>query len=314
MKVLITGGVGFIGRWVVREFLNDSFYVTIIDNLSNSSEENIKEFNGLKEFRFIRGDIKDTSLLKNIFEQNGFDSVIHLAASINVQDSIDDPLSTFENDVLGTLNILECCKKWKVPIVYTSTCLVYDKSNGKAIDEGWRTQPRSPYSASKLSSEEFVISYGHSYNIPYTILRPFNTYGPYQRFTGEGGVIATFISRALEGKPLQIYGDGRQTRDFLFVEDCARFIKLATLNEGAYGRVFNAGTGRETDINTLAELISKGRVEIIHTEHIHPQAEIGRLRCDWSLAKKTLGWAPDVSFEDGIKRTEEWLSKRLKGM
>jgi dTDP-glucose 4,6-dehydratase len=312
MKVLITGGAGFIGRWVVKHFLSDTFYVTVIDNLSNSSEENIKEFKGLKEFKFIRGDIKDTSLLKSIFEKNGFDYVIHLAASINVQDSIDDPLITFENDVLGTLNILECCRKWKIPIVYTSTCLVYDRSDGRAIDEGWRTLPRSPYSASKLSAEEFVISYGHSYDIPYTILRPFNTYGPYQRFTGEGGVIAGFIANKLSGKPLTIYGNGEQTRDFLYVEDCAKFIKLATLNESAQGRIFNAGTGVETDINTLAELISNRKVEIVHTEHIHLQAEIGRLKCDWSLSKKILGWEPEIALEDGIKRTEEWLSKRLK--
>ncbi|MGQ9706137.1 MAG: GDP-mannose 4,6-dehydratase [bacterium] len=312
MKVLITGGAGFIGRWVVREFLNDSFYVKVIDNLSNSSEENIKEFSKLKEFEFIRGDIKYIAVLQRLFEKNNLDYVIHLAASINVQDSIDDPLTTFENDVLGTLNVLECCRMYRVPIIYTSTCLVYDRSDSKAIDESWRTHPRSPYSASKLSAEEFVISYGHSYNIPYIILRPFNTYGPYQRFTGEGGVIAGFIARTLEGKPLTIYGDGTQTRDFLFVEDCAKFIKLATLNESVYGTILNAGTGVETDINSLAGLISKERVEIVHTEHIHPQAEIGRLRCDWSLAKNLLGWKPEVFLEDGIKITEEWLSRRIK--
>lgn len=310
MRILVTGGAGFIGRWVVKQLLDEGYMISVIDNLSNSSEDNIREFLNLREFRFVRGDILDVGILDKQFK-DGCDVVVHLAASINVQDSIDDPITTFRNDVMGTLNVLECCRKWGVPIVYTSTCLVYDRVGGKAIDEGYKTLPRSPYAAAKLSAEEFVVSYGHSYNLPYTILRPFNTYGPYQRFTGEGGVVATFIANALEGKPLTVYGDGNQTRDFLYVEDCARFINLSVFNEDARGKIINAGTGKETDVNKLARLVARDRVEIVHVEHIHPQAEVGRLRCDYSLATRLLGWKPEVAIDEGLDRTEKWMEKHL---
>jgi nucleoside-diphosphate-sugar epimerase len=309
MKVMITGGAGFIGRWVLKKFLEKNVSnVDVLDNLSNSSMENIEEFIEEKNFgRFYKGSILEQELLKDTICKGDYDIVIHLAASINVQESIDNPRLTFNNDVIGTMNVLEAVKECEAKFIYVSTCLVYERLFGMDIDEDYPTNPRSPYAACKLNGEQLSMSYHYAYDIPVTILRPFNTYGPYQRVSGEGGVVVSFLNSYFDDEPLYIYGDGTQTRDFMFVEDCADFILKASLDDDAVGQIFNAGTGDEIEIKNLAELISGGEVEIIYKEHIHPKSEIGRSCCNYNKAKEVLGWNPQITLEKGIKLTRDWL-------
>jgi UDP-glucose 4-epimerase len=305
-NVLVTGGAGFIGRWVSLKLIEKGYKVTILDNLSNGSYENIKDFED-KLDEYIEGDIKDVVLLNKLFEKN-FDICFHLAASIIVQESIDTPGVTFANDVIGTFNVLECARKTNTKVVFMSSCMVYDLAgSNNGITEVHPTKSASPYAACKRAGEELTLSYYHTYKLPTTVLRPFNTYGPYQKSTGEGGVIAIFIKNVLAGEDLNIYGDGTQTRDFLYVEDCADFVIEAGENKSCEGKIINAGTGADIPVNELAEVICPDKSKIKHVTHIHPQSEIPKLLCDSSFAKEVLNWQAKVSLEQGIEKTKEWL-------
>jgi len=309
MNILLTGGAGFIGRWVAKRLLEDGHHVWIIDNLSNGSEANLAEFAdhpGLK--RFVKGSILDEPLLAELFEEGRFDICYHLGASINVQDSIDDPRTTFDNDTVGTFHVLEQCRRHRVKMVFMSTCMVYDRCTDETgITERHPTKPASPYAGSKIAAENMVLSYYYAYGLPTVVIRPFNTYGPFQKSGGEGGVVAIFIRNKLTGAKLNIYGDGTQTRDLLYVEDCARFVVEAGYSDRTNGEIINAGLGRDITINDLAKLIVGDDSRIRHVPHIHPQSEIQKLLCNYGKAKALLGWEPRVSLEEGIRRTEAWI-------
>ena len=314
MNSLVTGGAGFIGRWVVKRLLEDYHNVWVLDNLSNGSERNLEEFKDDPNFRdLVIGDIKqDTETLSSLFK-NHFDICYHLAAAINTQDSIDDPEPIFNNNVRGTFNVLEECRKNDIKMVFVSTCMVYEKTDGhKAISELHPTKPVSPYAASKISGENMVLAYYHSYGLPTVVIRAFNTYGPFQKSSGEGGVIAIFIKRNLEAKTLKIFGDGKQTRDFLYVDDCARGIVETGYSSKVDDGVINIGTGQDVAIINLAKIITNGKNQIRHVLHPHPQSEIQRLRCDYAKAKKNLDWKPRISLEEGIKLTEKWIKKQME--
>lgn len=329
MNILVTGGAGFIGRWVVKRLLDDGHKVVVLDNLSNGELKNIQEFKD-DNFKFIKGDIKEENDLDEIFKEK-YDIIYHLGASINVQDSIDDPKTTFYNDTIGTFNILERAKvqmfgknakmegeEWILDskedtqpckVVFMSTCMVYDLADDAGINENHPTKPVSPYGGSKIAAENMILSYYNAYKLPTVVIRPFNTYGPFQKTGGEGGVVAIFINNSIDGKDINIYGSGDQTRDLLFVKDCARFVVESGYSDNVNGEVINAGTGRDVTINELAQIISKNRVNINHVKHIHPQSEIMKLKCDYTKAKKLIGWEPEYSLEDGIKETEKWINE-----
>ncbi|MDQ0492670.1 MULTISPECIES: dTDP-glucose 4,6-dehydratase [Paenibacillus] len=314
MNILLTGGAGFIGRWVAKRLLEDGHQLWIVDDLSNGREENLSELvehNGFKEF--IKGSILDESLLERLFEEHSFEVCYHLGASINVQDSIDDPRTTFNNDTVGTFAILEQCRKHQTKVVFMSTCMVYDRcSDDQGINELHPTKPASPYAGAKVAAENMVLSYYFAYGLPTVVIRPFNTYGPFQKTGGEGGVVAIFIKNHLEGKDLNIYGEGTQTRDLLYVEDCARFVVEAGFSDRVNGQIVNAGLGQDISVNDLALLISGDPSRIKHVEHIHPQSEIQKLLCNSTKAKELLGWEPRISLEEGIRRTTVWI--RESGM
>ena len=305
MKILVTGGAGFIGRWIVKKLLDEEHEVCVLDDLSNGRKENIEEFKDSKKFRFIQGDIRDKNLLEEVFKD--IDICIHAAAAINVQESIDDPQRHYDVNVNGTFNILEAARKNDVKVVLIGTCMVYDLTASKAINEEHSLNPKSPYAGSKLAAENLALSYFHAYGLPVVITRPFNTYGPYQKSNMEGGVVSIFIKSFLEGEPLNVFGDGTQTRDLLYVEDCAEFIVKAAFNEKAVGEIINAGSGTDIAIKDLALLICKDGERIRYVEHHHPQSEIPKLLCDYTKAKRLLGWKPKTSLEEGIEKTKEGI-------
>jgi len=306
MNILVTGGAGFIGRWVVKHLLEQGENVHVLDDMSNGMPDNLHEFKNTPDIELTIGDIKNVDVLSQLFEN--IDVCIHLAASIIVQDSIDNPRKTFENDVIGTFNVLEEARKNNTKLVFMSTCMVYDTASAKgAISENHPTKAASPYAGAKLSGENMVQSYYHAYGLPVVILRPFNTYGPYQKSTGEGGVVSIFIQKELHGDVLNIYGNGTQTRDLMYVQDCAEFVVKAAFSDKVNGEILNAGFGRDITINELAAMICKDQKRIKHVRHIHPQSEIPRLLCDNQKVKKLLGWEPSTSLKEGIIKTRTWI-------
>jgi nucleoside-diphosphate-sugar epimerase len=310
MRVLVTGAAGFIGRAVVGELLSRGHSVLPVDNLSTGDAANLDEFAGHPGLRpFEAGDVRDGDAGRRWVAT--VEAVAHLAASISVQDSIDDPGTTFDNDVVGTFRLLEAARAHGSRFLFMSTCMVYDRAAAAGIDEQHPTRPASPYAAAKLAGESLTLAYGTAFGLPVTVVRPFNTYGPYQRSVGEGGVVSIFTRRSLLGEELRIYGDGTQTRDLLFVDDCARFVCDALVSEAAVGRILNAGTGVDVSVNALAATIEPDPGRIVHVPHIHPQSEIEVLRCDPRRAADLLGWRPEVPLEVGLARTRAWMAARL---
>lgn len=306
MKVLITGGAGFIGRWISKKFLDEGAEVHIYDNLNNGSESNISEFRN--QVSFVKGDIRNKNQLELVF-QNKFDICIHAAAQINVQKSIDDSDENFEINVIGSENVLRECHKTGCKMVHLSSCMVYDISGNKGINENHPTLPRSPYAASKLATDLSTISYHYAYGDRTLVLRPFNTYGPHQRTDSEGGVVSIFVKQMMNNKPITIFGSGRQTRDLLYVEDCADFIYKASTSEKCNGIVLNAGFDKDIRIIELAKLIVNGdNSKIKYGEHPHPQSEIKKLLCDSHKARRLLNWKPKTNIKAGIEKLSEWMA------
>jgi len=305
--IVVTGAAGFIGRWVVQELLDRDHTVRGLDNLSNGSRRNVAAFESNPRFNLIEGDVCDVEAVESLFGDE-VDACIHLAAEIDVQESLDDPQSHFDANVIGTQNVLEACRRTDTRLGLVGTCMVYDMAeSASGISELHPVKPASPYAGSKLAAENLAESYYHGYDLPVVILRPFNTYGPFQKTGMAGGVVSIFTSRDIDGEPLKIFGDGTQSRDLLYATDCARFITEGTFCQEATGEVLNAGTGSDISINDLAELIATDGTEITHVEHHHPQSEVQTLRCDPTKAMAMLDWEPEVSLEEGVSRLRTWL-------
>ena len=305
--VAVTGAAGFIGRWVVDELLDRGYTVRGLDDLSNGSWRNVADFESSERFALTIGDVSDRESVDELLDGD-VDACIHLAAEIDVQESLDDPQSHFETNVTGTERVLEACRATDTRLGLVGTCMVYDMVDSEeGIDESHPVKPASPYAGTKLAAENIAESYYHGYGLPVTVLRPFNTYGPYQKTGMAGGVVSIFTSHDIEGDPLKIFGDGTQTRDLMYVTDCARFIVDGTFSDAAVGEVINAGTGSDISINELAELVTSDGTDITHVEHHHPQSEVQKLLCNPGKANDLLGWKPEVSLEEGIERLRKWL-------
>lgn len=334
MKALVTGGAGFIGRWVVAALLDKGIETLVLDDLSNGRHEHVRESEGRPGFLgFAQGDLKDPALLAKLFAKHAFDRVFHLGASIHVQKSIDDPGPTFRNDAEGTFHVLEACRREyfkrnslsvddrafnfdrDVPrlrdrtprVTVMSTCMVYDLAGDAPITETHPYRPASPYAAAKIGADSLALSYFHSYRMPVTVVRPFNTYGPFQKTDSMGGVVSIFLKRDIEKEPLHIKGSGSQTRDLLYVEDCADFVVRAMEVEAVEGEITNAGTGHDISVKDLAAAICSAGNTVEHVAHDHPQAEIPKLVCDATKAERLLGWKATTPLAEGIRRTRTWL-------
>lgn len=321
-KVLITGGAGFIGSHVVRLFLTKypNYHIFNLDALTYAGNlENLSDIERYPNYTFLKGDITDEDYINTIFNQYQFEKVIHLAAESHVDRSIENPLAFVKTNVIGTLHLLNAFKSlwkdnWNDKLFYhISTDEVYGTLGAEGLFiETTAYDPNSPYSASKASSDHFVRAYGETYGLPYIITNCSNNYGPNQ-FPEK--LIPLFINNIIKEKPLPVYGDGKYTRDWLFVEDHAIAIDLV-FHKGNNGETYNIGGFNEWQnidlIHLLCEIMDKklGRssgksAELITYVKDRPGHDL-RYAIDASKINGILGWSPSVTFEQGLEKTIDW--------
>jgi UDP-glucose 4-epimerase len=304
LRVLVTGGAGFVGSHTVDRFLAEGFEIVVLDDLRSGRLENISRHFGEKSFRFVRGDVRDSGLVKDLVSD--VDAVVHLAALISVPESIKDPVLTNDVNVNGTLNLLKASVDSDIRrFIYASSCAVYGNVESLPIKEDCPARPESPYGVSKLVAENYVRTYHEDFGIETVCLRYFNVYGPRQVYSDYSGVITQFLSRLARNLPLVIFGDGEQTRDFVYVQDIveANVLALKCERAGAAGEIFNIGTGVATSVNQLAnallEVTNKTRLKIMHSEA--REGDIRHSVADISKAREKLDYNPRVSLQDGLK-------------
>ena len=308
MKILITGGAGFIGSHVADLLIENNFDVSIVDNLSSGKLENINP-----KARFYKCDARDSEIFK-IIEIEKPQIVIHNAAQLSVRNSVDDPLNDASINIIGGLNVLEACRKIKVrKIIFASSGgVVYGEQQYFPADENHPTKPISPYGVAKLSFEKYLFYYNYIFGIKYICLRYANVYGPRQDPHGEAGVVAIFSKKLLNNEQPVINGDGKQTRDYVYVKDVAA-ANLSAIRNDFVGEI-NIGTGIETDVNNVFDILKKaaGKKDL---KEVHGPAKTGeqeRSVLSYKKAQTILGWEPKVKIKEGLTRTFEWFANMLK--
>jgi dTDP-glucose 4,6-dehydratase len=308
VKVLVTGGAGFIGSNFVRFLLSARSEVEIVnfDKLTYAGNpESLADIAQDPRYQFVRGDITDRSAVGELFRR-GFDAVVHFAAETHVDRSIEDASPFLNTNILGTQSLLEAARDFRdLRFIHISTDEVYGSAPaGVKFKEETPLDPRSPYAASKASAEHFVAAYANTFGILSVILRCTNNFGPFQ-FPEK--LIPLMIANASENKPLPIYGDGLQERDWLFVEDFCRAISLA-LENARPGSVYNVSSGISQPnlkiVRTILQLLGKPEslIQYVKDRPGHDR----RYALDSSKFEKELGWRPQVSFQDGVRKTIEW--------
>jgi len=304
-KIIVTGGAGFIGSHLCKSLIEEGNSVYCVDNFYNGNLNNIRGLFNNKDFYFIEGDVRDFNLMKELCSDA--DHIFHLAAQIHVEKSIIRPEETLDINLTGTKNLLEICKhNKKIKMTMASSAEVYGESEGKHSEKS-PLKPQSPYAASKVAAEAFCVSYYHTYGTDVRVLRNFNTFGERQKSSGYGSVIAIFVKRAIEGKPLIIYGDGNQTRDYQYVEDVVKSYKLSMKIPA--GEVINTGFGKDHTINDIAKMvieITGSNSKIVHAD---PRpGEVKKLQSDVKKIK-SFGHKNKYDLKSGLSKYIDWVVK-----
>lgn len=305
MKILVTGGAGFIGSHVADALVEEGHDVHVLDDLSSGKEANVPD-----RATFHEMDIRSKDAAR-LIEAQQYEILVHHAAQMDVRRSVADPGFDADVNVLGFLNLMEAGRGSGLQkVIFASTGgAIYGEPDAVPQDEHHALRPLSPYGITKLCTERYLYYYEQEHDLPYVALRYANVYGPRQNPHGEAGVVAIFTQRMLDGEQPVIYGDGEQTRDYVYVGDVVR-ANLRALEHGESG-TFNVGTSVETSVNELFRAIRDLIDE--NVEEVHEEGRPGEQRrsvLDYSLSSRELGWEPSVSLRDGLARTVEWFRHR----
>ena len=299
-RVLVTGGAGFIGSNLV-DLLYKQNNVTVLDNLSSGSLDNLAK--SKDRITFIEGDILNKKLVDQLVAKT--EIIFHLAANVGNVKSIENPSFDMDVNIRGTLNLLEASTQSKVErFVYSASSAIFGDAKYLPMDENHPITPESPYAVSKLAAEKYCFAFNKVHGIPTTAVRYFNVYGPRQDSSGYSNVVPIFLRRIKEGKPIVVFGDGEQTRDFVFVGDVAAANILAATVPGAIGESFNIGTGIVHTINSLIKIIN--RVIGGGTEIEYAPARLGEVRhsqANIDKAKNILGYSPTIDLTEGLRQS-----------
>lgn len=305
-KAIVTGGAGFIGSHVVDKLLQEGYFVTVLDNFSTGRPENLNHHKGSRNLELIRADISDLGVILPVFK--GVDHVFHLAALADIVPSIVNPSTYFKSNVYGTFNVIEAARLQKVKkLIYAASSSCYGIPDTYPTPENAEIRPQYPYALTKYLGERLILHWGSVYKIPVISLRLFNVYGPRSRTSGTyGAVFGVFLAQKLNNKPFTVVGDGKQTRDFVFVTDVANAFFMA-INSNYQQEVMNVGSGNTYSVNRLVELLGG--------EALHIPKRPGEPDCTFANIAKIrdlIGWSPKVSFEEGVRailnNIEYWRS------
>jgi UDP-glucose 4-epimerase len=301
MKILITGGCGFIGSHIVDRYVDEGHDVVVLDNLSTGDIKNLNP-----QAAFYEEDICDEKIEK-IFQREKFDTINHLAAQINVRTSVDDPRFDTRVNVIGTVNLLSLGAKYGIQrfIFASSGGAIYGEPEQLPITENFPLNPLSPYAVAKMAAERYIVTFANMYAFHYTILRYSNVYGPRQISKSEAGVISIFINQILDSKECTVFGDGHQIRDYVYVHDVAE-ANVRALD--CRSDMFNIGTGVATSVNDLIDMLSDiARKKIDHKHSTPRPGEVFKNVLDCSKAASLLQWKPTTLLRQGLHETFEYF-------
>ena len=304
MKVLLTGGAGFIGSWVADALIADGHEIFIIDDLSTGKIQNIP-----KDANFAKADIRDRDRLEKIFDEFNPEVINHHAAQMNVRNSVEDPIFDAQVNILGTINLLELSIRHKIKkFMFASTGgAIYGEPEVIPCIEDTLPAPISPYGISKFAVEKYLNYYRAVHGLSHVVLRYSNVYGPRQNPHGEAGVVAIFCDRIKCGNPCEVFGDGKQTRDYIYVGDVAR-ANILSLN--ADDVTLNIGTAIETSVNDIVSGLKRvTNRDVLVLYGPRRSGEVDRIALEIRRAEEMLGWRPSVKLEDGLSKTWEWFSR-----
>jgi UDP-glucose 4-epimerase len=308
MRMLVTGGAGFIGSNLVQLLLKEGHDVTVLDNLSSGHRINLRSFS---QVRLLIGDVRDPSMVEQAV--NGVEVVFHLAASVGSARSIEHPIIDAESNVLGTINVLESARRNRIrKIVFSSSAAIFGELKTLPITEDHCVEPDSSYGATKLCAEKLCLAYGKLYDVEPICLRYFNVFGVNQRYDAYGNAIPIFAHKLVFRQPITIFGDGEQTRDFINVRDVAKANYLAGMSQGVSG-AFNVGSGSRVTINELVKKMETASG--LSTQTIHGSPRRGDVRhslADISRIRSAIGFKPQVSLEEGLREYMNWAKVAFK--
>lgn len=316
MNILITGGAGFIGSTLADKLLDKGDNIIVIDNFNDYYSPAIKEENVKKNFsnpnyKLYRGDICDRDLVQKIFSENKIDTVVHIAARAGVRPSLEDPLEYVRTNIDGTVNILENMKNFDVKkIVFASSSSVYGNCTAEKFSEDLKvTEPISPYAATKSAGEQILYTYSKLYNINTVCLRFFTVYGPKQR---PDLAIRKFVELIERDEPIPVYGDGTTMRDYTFIDDIISGIESAIAYSDSVYEIINLGGGSPVTLNEMIETIENVLGKRAEKKYLPMQpGDVNKTVSDITKARKLLGYNPQTSFEEGIRKFVEWKGKNV---
>lgn len=313
-RVLVTGADGFMGSHLTDRLIAEGAKVTVYvrgNSTVGTTQYLLKNIGHTKKNveGILTGNIASQDA-KALAIKSEPEIIFHLAADAYVPNSFDHPIEVMETNLIGTLNMLHALKEGKgiKRLICTSSSEIYGMTLGGSIDEEHPLYPSSPYAASKVAADRYCYSYWFTYHLPVAVIRPFNTYGPRHTYD----VIPKFIDLALAGEPITIHGTGKQSRDFTYVDDMIDAFMIMGSHKDAVGKTVNFGTGEAININYIAKKIkeiSGTSSKIIHTED--RKAQVPKLLCNYSLAKKLFGWKPRIFIDEGLRRNIEWVRGNL---